>query len=90
MDSNEAILTHGNAHPVDAAGQPVPRSKHYPAIRYSATEEPRRVFTAAEEDALGDGWYDSPKKVPGGAFEADEDDPPAAKRAKGKKAKAAK
>lgn len=70
MDSNEAILTHGNAHPVDAAGQPVPRSRDYPAQRYSDSSRTEkgelvgvRVADQAADDALGPGWHDSPKKV---------------------------
>lgn len=70
-DSNAAILAAGNAHPLNAAGQPVPRDKHFPAQRYSDKSRDKktgeligvRVASKDEDDALGDGWYDSPKKV---------------------------
>lgn len=36
----------------------------FPAWRFAADKEPR-IFESAEElEAAGDGWYDSPAKVP--------------------------
>ena len=49
----------------------------YPAMRYSA-QGSVLVRSKAEEDALGPGWFDSPKKV--GTV-----DPPTPKPKRGKK-----
>lgn len=35
----------------------------FPAYRYHATEPRRIVLSGAEEAALGEGWFDSPKKT---------------------------
>lgn len=94
-DSNAAILAAGNAHPLDAAGRPVPRDKHYPAIRYSDTSRDKktgeligvRVLSQDEDDALGDGWHDSPKKV--NKVPKAKPEPKAAKAPKAPKAKPA-
>lgn len=61
-DSNAEILRLGNAGPKDP---------HYPAQRYSDSSRDKktgelvsvRVSSKEEDDALGPGWHDSPKKV---------------------------
>lgn len=53
--------------PAPAAAPEAPKvatpKLRYPCYRYHATEQPRRVETPEEEEALGAGWYDSPAKV---------------------------
>lgn len=36
----------------------------HPCIRYHPEHAPRRCENAAEEAALGPGWYDTPAKFP--------------------------
>jgi hypothetical protein len=46
-------------------GSPAPDREfhHYPKWKYHETEEPRTVNSAAEESALGPGWFDRPDLV---------------------------
>lgn len=46
----------------------------YPAKRYPVTGDPKYVQNAADDAALGKGWFDSPKKAAAKAGKADKAD----------------